>query len=305
MEANDSVAVVVLLPVALAVIMVSLGLELTRADFRRVFEYPRGVAIGLLNLCLLSPLLAFAIAEVAGLTAVLAVGLVLLGASPGGTLANLLTHLARGDTALSVTMTAISSVGALITVPLFLGLAASHFGGGELGEIEMSAVVARVFAITLVPLAIGMYLRERYPERVERVRDRVKRLALTAFVVVVAVAVASEFETVTENFAAVALATLALNVIAMTVSFTIARAARLGNRQATAIAMELGIHNATLAIAVAGTIDIDYAIPAAVYSVFMFITAGLFARVMRARNAAASDVPAPAKRPLGASQAGR
>ena len=288
MDANESVAVTVLLPLALAVIMVSLGLELTRADFRRVLEYPRGVAIGLLNLCVLSPLLAFAIAEVAGLTAVLAVGLVLLGASPGGTLANLLTHLARGDTALSVTMTAVSSVGALITVPLFLGLAADHFGG-EVGDIEMPGVVARVFMITLVPLAIGMYLRERHPERVERIRGRVKQLALTAFVAVVAVAVASEFETVTENFASVALATLALNVIAMSVSFAIAKAARLGDRQATAIAMELGIHNATLAIAVAGTIDIDYAIPAAVYSVFMFITAGLFARVMRARNAAVAE----------------
>ena len=294
MEANESVITAVALPIALAVIMVSLGLELTRADFRRVFEYPRGVAIGLLNLCLLSPFLAFAVAEVAGLAPVLAVGLVLLGASPGGTLANLLTHLARGDTALSVTMTAVSSVGALITVPLFLGLATDHFGAGEPGDIGMAGVVVRVFAITLVPLATGMYLRERYPERVMPLAGKVKRAALIAFVAVVAVAVASEFETIADNFTEVAVATLALNVVAMTVSFSIARAARLGNRQATAIAMELGIHNATLAIAVAGTINIDYAIPAAVYSAFMFITAGLFARLMRARNVAEGEAPAAA-----------
>ena len=284
MEANESVAVFVALPVAVAVIMGSLGLELTRADFRRVYESPRAVAIGLANLCLLSPLLAFAVAKGAGLAPVLAVGLVLLGASPGGAMANLLTHLARGDTALSVTMTAVSSVGALVTVPLFLGLAAGYFGGGELGDIEMSGVVARVFAITLVPLTIGMYLRERFPDWVRRSNRTIKRVALAAFVAVVAVAVASEFETIRENFASVALATLALNVLAMTVSFSISRAARLGNPQATAIAMELGIHNATVAIAVAGTINIDYAIPAAVYSAFMFITAGLFARLMRARN---------------------
>jgi len=284
MEANESVAVFVALPVAVAVIMGSLGLELTRADFRRVYESPRAVAIGLANLCLLSPLLAFAVAKGAGLAPVLAVGLVLLGASPGGAMANLLTHLARGDTALSVTMTAVSSVGALVTVPLFLGLAAGYFGGGELGDIEMSGVVARVFAITLVPLTIGMYLRERFPDWVRRSNRTIKRVALAAFVAVVAVAVAGEFETIRENFASVALATLALNVLAMTVSFSISRAARLGNPQATAIAMELGIHNATVAIAVAGTINIDYAIPAAVYSAFMFITAGLFARLMRARN---------------------
>jgi BASS family bile acid:Na+ symporter len=284
MEANQSVAVAVILPIAVAVIMVSLGLELTRADFARVLRYPRGVAIGLANLCLLSPLLAFAVAEVAELDPVLAVGLVLLGASPGGALANLLTHLGRGDTALSVTITACSSIGALVTVPLYLGLAADHFGGGELGDIEMAGVVARVFAITLVPLSIGMYLRARYPHRVIPVIDNFKRAALGAFVVVVAVAVVSEFETITEHFASVALAALALNLLAMCASFTIARAARLDTRQATAIAMELGIHNSSLAIAVAGTIDIDYAIPAAIYSVFMFATAGAFARLIRARN---------------------
>ncbi len=149
----------VALPVALAVIMVSLGLELTRADFRRIFVYPRGVAIGIANLALIAPLLAFAVAEAFALDPVLAIGLVLLGASPGGTMANLLTHLARGDTALSVTMTALSSVGALVTVPLYLGLAASHFAGGDIGGVSMAGVVARVFFITLVPLSVGMYLR--------------------------------------------------------------------------------------------------------------------------------------------------
>lgn len=291
---EESIATTVALPIALAVIMVSLGLELTRADFRRVFELPRGVAIGLLNLGLISPFLAFAVAEVAGLAPVLAVGLVLLGASPGGTTANLLTHMARGDTALSVTMTAISSVGALVTVPLYLGLATDHFGAGDLGEIGMAGIVVRVFAITIVPLAIGMYLRERYPARVAEVIDRVKRVALVLFLAVVVAAVASEFETVTENFTRVALAALALNVAAMTVSFAIATFARLDGRQATAIAMELGIHNATLAIAVAAIVNIDYAIPAAVYSVFMYVTAGLFARLMRVRNSAADPDSPPA-----------
>ncbi|MDQ3759293.1 MAG: bile acid:sodium symporter family protein [Actinomycetota bacterium] len=291
---DTSVFTAVALPVALAVIMVSLGLELTRADFKRIFVYPRGVAIGLLNLVVIAPLLAFGIAELFGLAPVLAIGLVLLGASPGGTLANLLTHLARGDTALSVTMTAVSSVGALLVVPLYLGLAADHFAGADIGDVSMVGVVVRVFFITIVPLAIGMYLRERYPQRTAEVRDRVKKAALGAFVLVVIGAVASEIDVLLDNFTEVALATLALNVAAMTASFTVAKLAQLSDRQATAISMELGIHNATLAIAVAGTIDIDLAIPAAVYSGFMFISAGLFARFMAKRNAGAEPAPVPA-----------
>lgn len=282
---DPSVVATVVLPLALAVIMVSLGLELTRTDFRRIFVYPRGVAIGLANLAILAPLLAFAIAEVFSLDPTLAIGLVLLGASPGGTLANLLTHLARGDTALSVTMTAISSVGSLLVVPFYLGLAAEHFASEDIGDISMGGVVVRVFLITIIPLALGMYLRERYPDAVAERRDRVKKVAFVAFVLVVIAAVASEFETLADNFTDVALATLALNVAAMSASFGVAKLARLTDRQATAISMELGIHNATLAIAVAGTIDINLAIPAAVYSGFMFVTAGLFARLMARRNA--------------------
>src|SRR3712207_4118298 len=184
--------------------MITLGLSLTPADFRRVMVFPKGVSIGIANLLLISPLLAFTVAELYGLDAELAVGLVLLGASPGGTTANLLTHLARGDTALSVTMTAISSLAAVITVPLFLTLATDHFDAGVSDDVSMGGVVARVFLITIVPLAIGMYLRHRSPERVLEVEDRAKRIALGVFLVVVAGAVASEFDRIQDNFAEVA-----------------------------------------------------------------------------------------------------
>src|SRR6476646_8126527 len=139
------------LPAAIAVIMWSLGLTLTRADFRRVLVAPRGVAIGMLNLAVISPLLAVAMAELFALPPTLAVGLVLLGASPGGMMANMLTHLSRGDTALSVTMTAISSVGAIVTVPLFLAISSGLFDAGDVGDASMLGVVVRVFAITIVP----------------------------------------------------------------------------------------------------------------------------------------------------------
>ena len=276
----------IVLAASLVVIMTSLGLGLTVGDFRRIVVYPRGVGVGLANLILISPLIAFGVAEVFGLPAALAVGVVLLGASPGGAMANMLTHLARGDVALSVSMTAISSVCAVITVPIFLSLAVERFGAGLDIEIEMLPIVARVFAITLVPLSLGMLLRARREEWTTRNYDAFRRAALVFFVIAVIVAVAAEHDRVLDSFGDVAAATLALNVIAMTVSFTIAKAARLSNPQATAIAMELGIHNATLAIAVAATIDIELAIPAAVYSSFMFVTAGAFARLIYRRNAA-------------------
>ena len=274
----------VALPAAIGVIMCSLGLTLTRADFRRVLVAPRGVAIGMLNLALISPLLAITMAELFGLPPELAVGLVLLGASPGGMMANMLTHLARGDTALSVTMTAISSVVAMITVPLFLGLAGNHFDATGIGDVGMLGIVLRVFAITIVPVAIGMELRRRWPDRVEAAYPRVRQVSLGLFAVVVLGAIASEYDTVAENLADVAGAALALNLAAMASSFAISKLARLDDRQATAIALELGIHNSALAIAVGASLAAEVAVPAAVYSSFMLFTGSAFAWTMVRRN---------------------
>ena len=276
-----------LLPAVLAAIMVALGLELTAADFRRVVAQPRGVAIGLLNLLLISPALAFGVAQLFGLPAGLAVGLVLLGASPGGTMANVLTHLARGDTALSVTMTAISSLAAAITVPLYLELASRHFDAQALvGDIAMGSIVARVFLVTVVPVSIGMALRQRWPQRVVAARPHVATGAAALFVLVVVGSVASEHDTVLDNLGAVLGAVLALNLSALAISFGVSKLARLGDRQATAIALELGIHNAALAIAVGGALAAELTIPAAVYASVMFVSGGLFAHAMSRRNAA-------------------
>ena len=284
------------LPIGVALIMGTLGLTLTVADFKRVFTQPRGILIGLGNLFLISPALAFGVAELYGLEPLFAVGLVLLGASPGGATANLLTHLARGDTALSISMTALSSLAAAITVPFYLALAISHFDAGIGDDVGMTGVVARVFAITVVPVAIGMWVRARNDAWAVANEPMVKRIALVAFVAIVIGAVADEWGTVTDHFAELAIATLTLNVLAMTCSFAISRAARLSNRQATAVAMELGIHNGTLAIAVAVLIVDDLAIPAAIYSAFMFLTAGAFARLMYRRNmAGALEGPQPGR----------
>jgi BASS family bile acid:Na+ symporter len=282
----------VLLPLALAGIMVTLGFSLTGEDFRRILTAPRGVLIGLANLVLLAPALAFLVAELFDLEPAFAVGLVLLGASPGGTLANLLTHLARGETALSVTMTAVSSVLSVITVPVFLTLAIDRFGATGLdGDPQMLVIVARVFAVTIVPLLIGMEVRRRSPGWVAANEHAAKRLAMVLFLLAVAGAVASEFEETVEHLGELAAAAITLNVAAMALSFTIARAARLGDRAATAIALELGVHNAALAIAVGASVDPILTIPAAVYASFMFISAGAFAWVMSRRNAPEAALP--------------
>ncbi len=286
---EDSLFATVLLPVALAFIMTSLGLSLTAADFKRVIVYPKGVAVGLSNLLLISPLLAFTIAEALSLSPPMAVGLVILGASPGGAMANMLTHLARGDTALSITLTAISSVAAVLTVPLFLELATQHFDASSFNEdVGMAGIVARILLITVVPLSFGMYLRRRSPTRAMAAESRVRTAALGVFLLVVAGAVVTEHQKVFDNLGEVAAAVITLNVVAMGISFSLSRLVRLSDRQSTAIAIELGIHNATVAITVAAAISTVLTIPAAVYGAFMWITAGLFARTMSRRNGVAT-----------------
>jgi len=282
-------------PFGLALIMLSLGLSLRLADFRRVVTQPRGVLIGLANLLVLSPLLAFAIAKLYALEAVFAVGLVVLGASPGGTMANLLTHLARGDTALSVSMTALSSLAATVTVPLYLALAIAHFDAPLPDSVDTTSIALRVFALTVVPLAIGMAVRARAPDWVHRHEQLAKRLAFGVFVILVAGAIVSEAADVTKHIGELVAATITLNVAAMALSFCIARVARLDLPQSTAVAIELGVHNAALAIAVGALLADEVSIPAAVYSVFMFVTAGLFARAMYRRNVSAARQRAPTR----------
>lgn len=282
----ESQFITLLLPLSLFVIMTSLGLALTVGDFKRVVQFPKGAVIGLGNLLLISPLLGFGLAKLFGLPPQLAVGMVLLGAAPGGTTANMLTHLARGDTALSVTMTAISSLMAVITVPLYLGLATAHFmTGADAPQLDMVGIVQKVLIITLVPLAFGMAIRALKPAFAQRIEKPAKNVAMVFFVLVVAAVLVAEWRNLGSELTRVGPAVLALNVLAMGLSFQIARLAKLNNPQSTAIAIELGVHNTTLAMAVGALVSAEMIIPAAVYGVFMFFTAGAFAKFMHHRNA--------------------
>jgi BASS family bile acid:Na+ symporter len=270
----------VFLQAALAVIMLGLGLGLTIDDFRRVLRYPRAVAVGLACQMLLLPLVCFGLTLAFGLPPVLAVGLMLLAASPGGVTANLFSHLARGDVALNITLTAVNSVLSVLTLPLIVNLATAYFMGEDRSIPLQLGKTLQVFAVVLIPVAVGMLVRARAPRLAARVDRPVKILSALFLVLVVVGAIARERRLLLEYAGQIGLAALTFNLCSMAVGYLVPRAVRLGERQAIAIGMEIGIHNGTLAIAIASSPNLlnntTMAMPAAIYSILMFFTAAAF-----------------------------
>ncbi|KFJ92029.1 bile acid:sodium symporter [Pseudomonas sp. 1-7] len=268
------------LPAALGIIMLGLGLSLSLADFARVAKFPKPVLIGLACQLLLLPLACFFLAKAFGLAPALAVGLMLLGGSPGGTTANLYSHLAHGDVALNITLTAVNSVIAILTMPLIVNLSLAYFMSADQAIPLQFAKVVQVFAIVLGPVAIGMWLRSRFPGFAERMQKPVKIISALFLLLIILLAVAKDWRTFVDYAPAVGGAALAFNLLSMAVGYCVPRLLKLNLRQAIAIAMEIGIHNGTLAIALALSPALlnnpTMAIPAAIYSLIMFITAALF-----------------------------
>ncbi len=269
----------ILLPLALAIIMFGLGLSLMLEDFRRVARYPRAVALGLALQTLVLTACAFGIARAFGLPPELAVGLMILAASPGGATANIYSHLARGDVALNITLTAINSALALLTLPLIVNWSLEHFLGQGRYIPPPVQKIAEVAAIIVAPVVLGMAVRAKAPAFALRMEKPMRLFAVLVLAALIAVAVAGEWSNVIGYFVAVGAACLIFNLLSMTAGYAVPRAIRLPPRQAIAIAMEIGIHNGTLAIFVAlnvlgsGTMSIA----PAVYSLIMFVTAAVFA----------------------------
>ena len=280
-----------LLPLALGVIMFGLGLGLTIADFRRVASYRRAILIGLGLQVLVLPWAAFGLALAFGLPPALAVGLMLLAASPGGATANIYSHLARGDVALNITLTAINSVLCLLTLPLILDLSLGYFfGAGQYVPPPVRKVV-EVALIIVLPVAIGMLVRARAPHFAARAEKPLRLLSVLVLALLVAAAVAQEWRTLAAHFAAVGLACLAFNLISMGAGYGAPLLLKLPRRQAIAIAMEIGIHNGTLAIFIALNVlgSAAISVPAAIYSLMMFVTAAVFAFAVSRRGEPAAD----------------
>lgn len=277
---EQNVITSVLLPVALGVIMLGLGLSLSLADFKRVIVYPKAVAIGLACQMLVLPFVCLGIAHAFDLPPVFAVGLMLLAASPGGATANLFSHLAKGDVALNITLTAVNSVLSLITLPLIVNLSLTHFMGEDKTIPLQFGKVLSVVAIVLIPVAIGMVIRSRKPSVADRMDKPVRILSAVFLLLVIASAIINERDILGPAFREVGIACLAFNVASMTVGYVIPRLARVERKQAIAIGMEIGIHNGTLAITIASSPHLlnngAMAIPPAIYSLIMFFTAAAF-----------------------------
>lgn len=268
------------LPIALGIIMLGLGLSLTLADFARVVKYPKPVLIGLVCQLLVLPFFCFLIAKGFQLEPVLAVGLMLLAASPGGTTANLYSHLAHGDVALNVTLTAVNSMIAILSMPLLVNLSLLYFMSADQAIPLQFAKVLQVFAIVLVPVALGMLVRRFAPAFAARMEKPMKIVSALFLVATVTVAFGKDWQTVVDYAPVVGLAALLFNLLSLAIGYGVPRLLRLPRRQAVAIGMEIGIHNGTLAIALALSPSLlnnsTMAIPAAIYSLIMFFTAAGF-----------------------------
>jgi BASS family bile acid:Na+ symporter len=270
----DSALTSVALPAALAVVMFGLGLALTAADFARVARQPRAVGGALAAQVLVLPAVCFGLVELFGLDPVLAVGMMLLAASPGGTTANLMSHLFKGDVALNVTLTAVNSVLAVLTLPIVVNLALGHFdpatGGGELG-LQFDKV-AQVFAIVLIPVAGGMLVRRWAPGFADRADRPVRILSAVVLAAVIVGALVAERENLAGYLASIGPVAAVFCALSLAFGYAIPRALRVEHRQAVASAFEVGVHNSTLAIAVAVSVlgSEELAVPAAVYGILMF-----------------------------------
>jgi BASS family bile acid:Na+ symporter len=276
----DSPLTTVGLPVALGIIMLGLGLGLTVADFRRVVSYPRAALIALGCQVLLLPALCFALVVALDLPPAPAVGMMLLAASPGGTTANLYSHLFGGHVALNVTLTAVNSVLAVVTLPIIVNLSAAHFLGDAASLGLQFDKVLQVFAIVLLPVALGMALRARFPGLADRLARPVKIVSVVVLVAVIAGTVLRERDNIADYFVAVGLAVLLFNVASLIIGYGAPRLAGVGRRESIAVGMEIGIHNSTLAITIAISPALlnntEMAVPAAVYGIVMFFTAAAF-----------------------------
>ncbi|BDG72899.1 bile acid:sodium symporter family protein [Roseomonas fluvialis] len=274
----------ILLPLALFAIMFALGLGLAPADFRRVVQQPRDVLAGLISQILLLPAVAFVIAMVWSPAPALAVGLMMIASAPGGVTSNLLTRFAGGDVALSVALTAITSLAAMVTVPIVVFLALEHFAGtGAAADLSLVGIALRMFGIVVVPVLLGMALRGARPALAAAWLPRAEALSGVLFLIVVAAAIWTERQNIATSFAAAGLAALVLNLVMMAVAYWGSAALGCARPQRIALSLECGLQNGTLAIAVVAALGLDaaYALPAAIYSLLMFATALGFVAVVR------------------------
>jgi BASS family bile acid:Na+ symporter len=275
---ESSAITTIFLPVALGIIMLGLGLSLTIADFQRVVKFPKVIFIGLFCQMIILPVVCFSIAKGFGLAPELAVGLMLLAASPGGSTANLFSHLANGDVALNISLTAFNSILSILMLPLIVNFSIDYFmESGQVVPLQFKKII-EVFAIVLVPVGIGMIVNAKNPSISIKLEKPVKVLSALFLVLIIVSAIIKEKAHIVEYFQEIGIPALLFNVLSLGIGYFIPRMLNIGKKQAIAIGMEIGIHNGTMAIFIATTVlnNSVMSIPPAIYSLIMFLTAGVF-----------------------------
>jgi len=276
-----------ILPLALAFIMLTLGLSLTGQDFIRVINQPKDFLIGLLSQIILLPIVAFIIIKIWPISPELAIGVMIIASAPGGVTSNILTSLARGDVALSISLTAIVSLLSVITVPFVVVTSLALLELDNVPKnISLLGMAIQMFLIVAVPTILGMLIRKFAINFTLKFEKIAKKISVILFILVLAGAIVSEKNNIVRYFIDAGLITLFLNIIMMSLAFYIANLFGSGVEQKKTISIECGLQNGTLAIFV-GTVLFGggiYIIPAATYSLIMFITSILFVFIIRNSN---------------------
>ena len=275
----------VILPLALAFIMFTLGLGLTFSDFARVAKMPKNFLIGLVSQLVFLPLVALIIVFVWPLQPELAIGLILIAAAPGGVTSNILTSFAKGDVALSISLTAVMSLLSVISVPLVLGISMGLISNNSLGSISLTSIAISMFLIVTLPVLLGMIFRASLSYLTKRIEKIAKILSTALFVLVLIGAILAERQNLVEYFAQTGLVVLILNILMMTIAYYWAKLFSTGGPQLKAISLECGLQNGTLAIFVGTSVFGGglYIVPAATYSVIMYLTSLIFIYFIRKR----------------------
>ena len=274
----------VILPLALAFIMFVLGLGLTGADFLRVIKQPRDFFVGALSQIILLPIIAFILVKIWPIAPELAIGVMIIAAAPGGVTSNLLTSFAKGDVALSISLTAIISLLCVITIPFIVLTSVGLLSDSNITEnISLVSMSRDMFLIVTVPVILGMLLRRFVSGAALKFEPIARKISIVLFVLVLLGAIAAERENVVSYFAQAGLITLVLNVVMMVVAYYVAQLLASGKEQKKCITIECGLQNGTLAIFVATSIFDGgiYVIPAATYSLIMFATSLIFVFLVR------------------------
>ena len=274
----------IFLPLALAFIMFALGLGLTGADFLRVLKQPKDFLVGAISQIILLPIIAFILIKIWPISPELAIGVMIIAAAPGGVTSNILTSFAKGDVALSISLTAIISLLSVITVPFIIITSLNILDLNNVSQnVSLTNMALSMFLIVTLPVILGMIIKKILSNFALSFEPIAKKISIFLFVVVLIGAILAERNNVIAYFAQAGLITLVLNVVMMIVAFYVAQLLGSGVAQKKCIAIECGLQNGTLAIFVATTLFGGgvYLIPAATYSLIMFATSLIFVFIIK------------------------